>query len=249
MSGLLRCVRGFASASGYSRSTVALPSTPTEDDFPVREEDFGTDYKHWFVKVDKPHGTRDEMIAHYVKIFTAFTGNEEEARKKIYNVSTRYYYAFGVLISKQEAERLKKVPLVLDVIPDAYVNRETKDYGSTVVTTNMLYFINHNYLDIQIIFILYFMIMFLLYFYTGEPFIDGQPVPYDPKYHKFYTDFRARCDARRAAREEEEAEARARGEIETDDEDDDRISRECKSFRSKESLIYCCILLEVAYYM
>ncbi|KAK1395646.1 hypothetical protein POM88_005509 [Heracleum sosnowskyi] len=159
--------RAFASSSGVSRTTVALSPDPVEDiAWRRRLEDFGTDYKHWFVSVEEPVGsTREEMAAHYVKILSAITGSEDEA---------------------QEAEELKKVPHVDDVLPDSnYADQETKDYG-------------------------------------GEPFIDGQLVPYDPKYHMA------------VARLQEEAEARARGEIETDeeddDDDDDNSNYSCKSF-------------------
>ncbi|KAK1395694.1 hypothetical protein POM88_005557 [Heracleum sosnowskyi] len=197
--GLLRSVRGFASASGYSRTTVGLSPDPVEG-IPWRLEDFGTDYKHWFVSVKEPvPETREEMAAHCVKILSAITGSEDEARKKMYMISTRCYYAFGALISREEAQELKKVPHVKDVLPDSYVNRETKDYG-------------------------------------GEPFFDGQLVPYDPKYHKFFDDFWAANRAEAEARDKEEAEARARGDIETDeeddDDDDDSKSKECKSFLS-----------------
>ncbi|XP_074346038.1 multiple organellar RNA editing factor 6, mitochondrial-like [Apium graveolens] len=127
MVGVLKwSVRGFS--SGSLRSTVALP--PPREGIPFSLDYFGTDYKHWFVSVKEPKGSsRQQIIDHYVKIMTDFTGSEETARKKIYNVSTRYYYAFGALISEEEAERLKNMPHVLNVLPDAYVNRETKDYG------------------------------------------------------------------------------------------------------------------------
>lgn len=81
-------------------------------------------------------------------------GSEDEARKKIYSVSTKYYFAVGVLVSEDVAYKFKQLPGVLDVIPDGY-DRVTKDFG-------------------------------------GEPFVDGKPVPYDPKYHDFYMRVQAR---------------------------------------------------------
>lgn len=48
-------------------------------------------------------------------------------------VSTRCFYAFGALISKEEAKRLEKLPHADAVLPDSYVHRETKDYGGNMV--------------------------------------------------------------------------------------------------------------------
>ncbi|KAF3453634.1 hypothetical protein FNV43_RR04075 [Rhamnella rubrinervis] len=108
----------------------------------------GTDFKHWLVLMDRPEGepTRDEIIDIYIKTLASVVGSEEEARMKIYSVSTRYYYGFGALVSEELRGKIKECPKVRFVIPDSYMDIENKDYG-------------------------------------GEPFINGQAVPYDPKYH------------------------------------------------------------------
>ncbi|KAL5066376.1 hypothetical protein RYX36_028113 [Vicia faba] len=110
----------------------------------------GCDFEHWLVVMEKPEGdpTRDEIIDGYIKTLAqVIGGSEEEARMKIYSVSTRHYFAFGALVSEELSYKLKELPKVRWVLPDSYLNVKEKDYG-------------------------------------GEPFINGQVVPYDPKYHE-----------------------------------------------------------------
>ncbi|KAL5701981.1 Multiple organellar RNA editing factor 8 [Ranunculus cassubicifolius] len=109
----------------------------------------GCDFKHWLIVVEKPEGelSRDEIIDSYIKLVASVYGSEQEARKIIYSVSTKHYYAVGVLVSEELSVKFKQLPNVLCVFPDTYLNPKDKDYG-------------------------------------GEPFINGQAVPYDPKYHQ-----------------------------------------------------------------
>uniref|UniRef100_A0A3B6LPR4 MORF/ORRM1/DAG-like MORF domain-containing protein n=1 Tax=Triticum aestivum TaxID=4565 RepID=A0A3B6LPR4_WHEAT len=114
----------------------------------------GCDFEHWLVVMEPPPGEganpdipRDEIIDSYIKTPAQVVGSEEEARMKIYSVSTRHYFAFGALVSEELSYKLKELPKVRWVLPDSYLDVRNKDYG-------------------------------------GEPFIDGQAVPYDPKYHE-----------------------------------------------------------------
>ncbi|CAN6694202.1 unnamed protein product [Malus baccata var. baccata] len=84
---------------------------------------------------------------------------EEEARMKIYSVSTRCYYAFGALVSEEVSLKIKELPGVRWVLPDSYLDVKNKDYG-------------------------------------GEPFINGQAVPYDPKYHEEWIRNNSRANER-----------------------------------------------------
>ncbi|KAL4272859.1 hypothetical protein GQ457_13G003970 [Hibiscus cannabinus] len=86
--------------------------------------------------------------------------SEDEARMKIYSVSTRHYYAFGALVSEELSDKLKGLPGVRWVLPDSYLDVENKDYG-------------------------------------GEPFINGQAVPYDPKYHEEWVRNNARANEKK----------------------------------------------------
>ncbi|VFQ91680.1 unnamed protein product [Cuscuta campestris] len=111
----------------------------------------GCDYEHWLVVMENPAGppSRDEIIDSYIKTLAQVVGSEEEARMRIYSVSTRHYYAFGALVSEELAEDLCDLEGVKLVLPDSYMDIRNKDYG-------------------------------------GEPFINGQAVPYDPKYHEVF---------------------------------------------------------------
>ncbi|KAK6934164.1 hypothetical protein RJ641_034325 [Dillenia turbinata] len=121
----------------------------------------GCDFEHWLVVMEKPEGepTRDEIIDSYIKTLAKVVGSEEEARMKIYSVSTRHYFAFGALVSEELSLKIKELPGVRWVLPDSYLDVKNKDYG-------------------------------------GEPFINGQAVPYDPKYHEEWVRNNARANER-----------------------------------------------------
>ncbi|XP_010060675.2 multiple organellar RNA editing factor 8, chloroplastic/mitochondrial [Eucalyptus grandis] len=121
----------------------------------------GCDFEHWLVVMEKPEGdpTRDDIIDSYIKTLAQIVGSEEEARMKIYSVSTRHYFAFGALVSEELSYKLKELPRVRWVLPDSYLDVKNKDYG-------------------------------------GEPFINGQAVPYDPKYHEEWVRNNARANER-----------------------------------------------------
>uniref|UniRef100_A0A0D9XFG9 MORF/ORRM1/DAG-like MORF domain-containing protein n=1 Tax=Leersia perrieri TaxID=77586 RepID=A0A0D9XFG9_9ORYZ len=126
----------------------------------------GCDFEHWLVVMDPPPGnpgdpdiTRDEIIDSYIKTLAQIVGSEEEARQKIYSVSTRHYFAFGALVSEELSYKLKELPKVRWVLPDSYLDVKNKDYG-------------------------------------GEPFINGEAVPYDPKYHEEWVRNNSRANER-----------------------------------------------------
>ncbi|XP_010542307.1 PREDICTED: multiple organellar RNA editing factor 8, chloroplastic/mitochondrial-like [Tarenaya hassleriana] len=81
--------------------------------------------------MEKPEGdpTRDEIIDYYIKTLSQIVGCEEEARMKIYSVSTRCYYAFGALVSEELSYKIKELPNVRWVLPDSYLDVKNKDYG------------------------------------------------------------------------------------------------------------------------
>ncbi|TKW11422.1 hypothetical protein SEVIR_6G232700v4 [Setaria viridis] len=126
----------------------------------------GCDFEHWLVVMEPPQGdpanpdvTRDEIIKGYIETLASVVGSEEEARQKIYSVSTRHYFAFGALVSEELSYKLKELPKVRWVLPDSYLDVKNKDYG-------------------------------------GEPFINGEAVPYDPKYHEEWVRNNARANER-----------------------------------------------------
>ncbi|KAE8802433.1 multiple organellar RNA editing factor 2, chloroplastic-like [Hordeum vulgare] len=93
----------------------------------------GCDYEHWLIVMDKPGGegaTKQQMIDCYIQTLAKVLGSEEEARKKIYNVSCERYFGFGCEIDEETSNKLEGIPGVLFVLPDSYVDPEHKDYGA-----------------------------------------------------------------------------------------------------------------------
>ncbi|KAL3531203.1 hypothetical protein ACH5RR_010525 [Cinchona calisaya] len=93
----------------------------------------GCDYEHWLIVMDKPGGegaSKQQMIDCYVQTLAKVLGSEEEAKKKIYNVSCERYFGFGCEIDEETSNRLEGLPGVLFVLPDSYVDAEYKDYGA-----------------------------------------------------------------------------------------------------------------------
>ncbi|CAK9134120.1 unnamed protein product [Ilex paraguariensis] len=153
-------VRGFATRQ--TSSSLNDPN-PNWSNRPPKETILldGCDFEHWLIVMEKPEGepTRDEIIDSYIKTLAMVVGSEEEARMKIYSVSTKHYFAFGALISEELSYKMKELPRVRWVLPDSYLDVRNKDYG-------------------------------------GEPFINGQAVPYDPKYHEEWVRNNARANER-----------------------------------------------------
>ncbi|CBI35859.3 multiple organellar RNA editing factor 7, mitochondrial [Vitis vinifera] len=108
----------------------------------------GCDYEHWLVVMEAPqrYPLRDEIVRGYIRTLAMVLRSEEEAKKSIYSVSTKYYYAFGCKIAENLAHQIKSLPNVKWVLPDSYLCHGGNGYG-------------------------------------GEPFVNGEVVPYDEKYH------------------------------------------------------------------
>ncbi|KAI5680061.1 hypothetical protein M9H77_01288 [Catharanthus roseus] len=127
---VIRC-RVNRSGSAYSPlnsgSNSDRPPTEMAPLFP------GCDYEHWLIIIDKPGGegaTKQQMIDCYIQTLAKVVGSEEEAKKKIYNVSCERYFGFGCEINEETANQLENIPGVLFVLPDSYVDPENKDYGA-----------------------------------------------------------------------------------------------------------------------
>ncbi|CAN6444311.1 unnamed protein product [Victoria cruziana] len=91
----------------------------------------GCDFEHWLIVMEPPEGnpTRDEIIDSYIKTLAEVLGSEEEAKKSIYSVSTRHYFAFGCKVSEELSYKIKPLPKVRWVLPDSYLDVKNKDYG------------------------------------------------------------------------------------------------------------------------
>ncbi|CAK8563717.1 unnamed protein product [Lathyrus sativus] len=120
-----------SSGSGYSPLNDPSPNWSNR---PPKETILldGCDYEHWLIVMefpDNPKPSEDEMVNSYVKTLAQVLGSEEEARKKIYSVSTTTYTGFGALVSEELSYKLKELPGVLWVLPDSYLDVPNKDYG------------------------------------------------------------------------------------------------------------------------
>ncbi|CAF2183188.1 hypothetical protein HID58_027030 [Brassica napus] len=109
----------------------------------------GCDYKHWLVLMKPPNGypPRNDIVQGFIRTLSMALGSEEEAKKSIYSVSTKYYYAFGCRVHEHLTYKIRSLPDVRWVLPDSFI----VDGGDSG--------------------------------YGGEPFVDGEVVPYDEKYH------------------------------------------------------------------
>ncbi|CAF2101335.1 unnamed protein product [Brassica napus] len=125
--------RGGLGLSSQATSSSLNDPSPNWSNRPPKETILldGCDFEHWLVVVDPPEGdpTRDEIIDSYIKTLAQIVGSEEEARMKIYSVSTRCYFAFGALVSEDLSHKLKELPKVRWVLPDSYLDVRNKDYG------------------------------------------------------------------------------------------------------------------------
>ncbi|PPS18215.1 hypothetical protein GOBAR_AA02348 [Gossypium barbadense] len=125
----------FLTPSDFYLSTIlASPPSGAADRPPTEMAPVfpGCDYEHWLIVMDKPGGgaTKQEMIDCYIKTLAKVVGSEEEAKKKIYNVSCERYFGFGCEIDEETSNKLEGLPGVLSVLPDSYVDPEYKDYGA-----------------------------------------------------------------------------------------------------------------------
>ncbi|KAG8368809.1 hypothetical protein BUALT_Bualt15G0085300 [Buddleja alternifolia] len=92
----------------------------------------GCDYNHWLITIDFPKDsnlTREQMIETYVNTAAQVFGSVEEAKKKIYSLSTTTYQGFQVECSEETSEKFKGLPGVVFVLPDSYIDPVNKEYG------------------------------------------------------------------------------------------------------------------------
>ncbi|KAJ6321567.1 hypothetical protein OIU77_011605 [Salix suchowensis] len=134
----ISCRVNRAGNSGYSplNSGSNISDRPPNEMAPLFP---GCDYEHWLIVMDKPGGegaSKQQMIDCYIETLSKVVGSEEEAKKKIYNVSCERYFGFGCEIDEETSNKLEGLPGVLFVLPDSYVDPEYKDYGG-----KLLYFL------------------------------------------------------------------------------------------------------------
>ncbi|KAJ8513522.1 hypothetical protein OPV22_003956 [Ensete ventricosum] len=133
--GAIRSMARRAGDSSYSPLNSSRGGSGFSDRPPTEMAPLfpGCDYEHWLIVMDKPGGegaSKQQMIDCYVQTLAKVVGSEEEAKKKIYNVSCERYFGFGCEIDEETSNKLEGIPGVLFVLPDSYVDAENKDYGA-----------------------------------------------------------------------------------------------------------------------
>nr|ACU14046.1 unknown [Glycine max] len=131
----IRCRVNRAGDSAYSPLNSGSSSSSFSDRPPTEMAPLfpGCDYNHWLIVMENPGGegaNKQQMIDCYIQTLAKVLGSEEEAKKKIYNVSCERYFGFGCEIDEETSNKLEGLPGVLFVLPDSYVDPENKDYGA-----------------------------------------------------------------------------------------------------------------------
>ncbi|KAL8256688.1 hypothetical protein R6Q59_028729 [Mikania micrantha] len=111
-------------------SSPASPFPQAELDRPATTID-GCDYKHWLVVMDPPIGypLRYQIVERYIQTLASALASVEEAKRSMYSVSTKYYYAFGCKIDGNVIHRIKSMPNVRWILPDSHIFLGKNDYG------------------------------------------------------------------------------------------------------------------------
>ncbi|VVA20738.1 PREDICTED: multiple organellar RNA editing factor [Prunus dulcis] len=126
----------FSSSSAPTSSAAADSSAATQCSGLTRLASLvdGCDYEHWLVVMEPPKGypLRDEIINGYIQTLATALGSAEKAKKSIYSVSTKYYYAFGCKVPENLTFKIKYLPNVKWVLPDSYLCHGENDYGGTL---------------------------------------------------------------------------------------------------------------------
>ncbi|MED6155553.1 hypothetical protein PIB30_006425 [Stylosanthes scabra] len=118
---MINQVRTKSASSGYSPLNDPLPNWSNR---PPKETILldGCNYEHWLIVMEFPLIPNPSTNKLLMLI-------KEEAKKKIYSVSTTTYTGFGATIFKELSYKVKELPGVLWVVLDSYLDIPNKDYG------------------------------------------------------------------------------------------------------------------------
>ncbi|WOL03926.1 hypothetical protein Cni_G12646 [Canna indica] len=92
----------------------------------------GCDYNHWLITMDFPKDpapTREEMIETYIQTLAKVVGSVEEAKKRMYALSTTTYHGFQAVMTEEMSEKFRGLPGVVFILPDSYIDPVNKEYG------------------------------------------------------------------------------------------------------------------------
>ncbi|XP_076936124.1 multiple organellar RNA editing factor 7, mitochondrial-like [Bidens hawaiensis] len=122
---------GRVTSAAPTRCCSSIPQTRSVELDQAATPVDGCDYKHWLVVMDPPVGypLRYQIVERYIQTLASALGSEEEAKKSMYSVSTKYYYAFGCKVDENVIHRVKSMPNVRWILPDSHISRGNNDYG------------------------------------------------------------------------------------------------------------------------
>ncbi|XP_023643659.1 multiple organellar RNA editing factor 7, mitochondrial isoform X1 [Capsella rubella] len=128
----------FSGSSG----SVNSDATRCSEMIPVPSLVEGCDYKHWLVLMKPPNGypPRDHIVQGFVRTLAMALGSEEEAKKSIYSVSTKYYYAFGCRVHEPLTNKIRSLPDVRWVLPDSFIVDGDNRYGGLLCCLSFVSF-------------------------------------------------------------------------------------------------------------
>ncbi|CAL9064581.1 multiple organellar RNA editing factor 1, mitochondrial-like isoform X1 [Musa acuminata AAA Group] len=92
----------------------------------------GCDYNHWLITMDFPKDpapSREEMIETYIQTLAKVVGSVEEAKKRMYALSTTTYHGFQAVMTEEMSEKFRGLPGVVFILPDSYIDPVNKEYG------------------------------------------------------------------------------------------------------------------------
>jgi len=82
-----------------------------------------------FKDLDPAPTTREEMIETYLQTLAKVVGSYEEAKKRMYALSTTTYQGFQCQVTEEMSNKFKDLPGVVFILPDSYIDPVNKEYG------------------------------------------------------------------------------------------------------------------------
>ncbi|KAF9594710.1 hypothetical protein IFM89_034693 [Coptis chinensis] len=168
-------LRSFPFLVGLRRCHAKTPSSSSLNDCPPTEDLLGgCDFKHWLIVMNKPEGdpSRDELIESYIKTLAMVVGSElKEFISPCVSIIFLSSSLLLIVVRMKQGNNYTQCQLGSTMVLDAvYLKSTLSDKMKEL--PGVRWALPDSYMDVK------------NKTYGGEPFINGQAVPYDPKYHE-----------------------------------------------------------------